>query len=53
MEPEVRMKLRHLVRCFGAPALRPREFVGMLDEMLNEIKSANVPVVREPEGVPA
>lgn len=47
------MKLRHLVRCFGAPALRPREFVGMLDEMLNEIKSANVPVVREPEGVPA
>jgi hypothetical protein len=36
---------RHGEKCFGAPGLRPSEFVAALDEMLREITSANVPVV--------
>lgn len=42
---------RHGQKCFGAPGLRPSEFVAMIDEMLREIKSVDVPVVREPEEV--
>jgi hypothetical protein len=38
---------RHGQKCFGAPGLRPSEFVAVLDEMLREITSVNVPVVRE------
>lgn len=38
---------RHGQKCFGAPGLRPSEFVAVLDEMLREITSVNVPVVQE------
>ncbi len=33
---------RHGQKCFGAPGLRPSEFVAVFDEMLREITSVNV-----------
>jgi hypothetical protein len=42
---------RHGQKCFGAPALRPSEFVAVPDEMLREITSVKVPVVGESEEV--
>jgi hypothetical protein len=44
---------RHGQKCLGAPGLRPSEFVGVLDEMLREITSVNVPVERKLEAVQA
>lgn len=42
---------RHGQNCFGAPGLRPSEFVAGLDEMLREITSMNGLNARESEEV--
>ena len=36
-------------KCLGAPALRPREFVTVLDEMLEEIRIACIAVPKGPQ----
>ena len=39
--------VRHGQKCLGAPAARPREFVGLLDRLVKEIESNEVAVLRD------